>query len=157
MKIQILVIGKTRSNEISRLNQDYLDRLKRYVPAELVIIPDIKRGKNENAEQVSVREGEKLLAHIQGGDLLFLLDERGKAYSSKSFASFLQRQMNSGRKRLLLAIGGAYGFSQAVYDRADGMIQLSKMTFSHEMARLFLLEQLYRACTILRGEPYHHE
>lgn len=123
----------------------------------MIIIQDMKRGKNESGDQVAVRESQKLLEQVQKGDLLFLLDERGKAYSSVAFASFLQKQMNSGRKRLLLAIGGAYGFSQEVYDRADGMIQLSKMTFSHEMARLFLLEQLYRACTILRGEPYHHE
>lgn len=136
---------------------EYLKRLKRYIPSELIVIPDLKRGKNEGPNQLKVREGAQLLEFVKPGDALFLLDERGNAYSSPEFAAFLQKQMNSGRKRLLLAVGGSYGFSQQVYDRADGKIRLSRMTFSHEMARLFLLEQLYRACTILKGEPYHHE
>ena len=157
MKIQLLVIGKTRSPELDRLSAEYLRRLQRYVPSEMIVIPDLKRGKNESAEQLKIREGEQLLDYVQTGDVFFLLDERGKAYSSAEFATFLQKQMNAGRKRLLLAIGGAYGFSKQVFERATGKIQLSQMTFSHEMARLFLLEQLYRACTILRGEPYHHQ
>jgi len=157
MKIELLVIGKTRSPELNRLCTEYLRRLGRYIPSEVIVIPDLKRGRNESREQLKVREGMKLLEFIKPGDVFFLLDEGGKGYSSSEFADFLQKQLNSGRKRLLLAIGGAYGFSKQVYDRADGQIQLSKMTFSHEMARLFLLEQLYRACTILKGEPYHHD
>ena len=156
MKIQLLVIGKTRTPEIDRLCEEYLKRLQHYVPSEVVVVPDVKRGKNESPEQLKAREGMQLLNNVQPGDLLFLMDEAGKGYTSVAFSHFLQKQMNSGRKRMLLAIGGAYGFSQEVYARADGKISLSQMTFSHEMARLFLLEQLYRACTILRGEPYHH-
>ena len=156
MKIQLLVIGKTRSTELDRLCMEYLKRLQRYIPAEINVVPDVKRAKNESPDQLKIREGAKLLETVQAGDLLFLLDERGKAYSSTEFAAFIQKQLNSGRKRMILAIGGAYGFSEAVYKRADGQLQLSRMTFSHEMVRLFLLEQLYRACTILKGEPYHH-
>lgn len=157
MKVELLVIGRTKSPELDRLCTTYLKRLKRYIPSELLVIADVKRAKNERPEDLAMKEGEQLLKHVDAGDVLFLLDERGKGFTSRAFANFLQKQMNSGRKRLVLAIGGAYGFSDAVYTRADGMIRLSEMTFSHEMARLFLLEQLYRACTILKGEPYHHQ
>ena len=157
MKIQVLVIGKTRSPELDTLSKEYLKRLQRYITTEWVVIPDIKRGKNEGPEQIKIKEGAKVLEHMLEGDLLYVLDERGISYTSKKFAAFLQKQMNSGRKRLVLAIGGAYGFSEAVYARASGKIRLSEMTFSHEMARIILLEQLYRACTILKGEPYHHQ
>ena len=157
MKIQLLVIGRTRSPELDRLCGEYLKRLQHYIPSELTVISDLKRVKNESPEQLKLREGKKLLEHVQAGELLYLMDEAGKDYTSVEFSSFLQKQMNSGRKRLVLVIGGAYGFSEEVYARAAGMIRLSRMTFSHEMARLFLLEQLYRACTILKGEPYHHQ
>ena len=156
MKIQILVVGRTRSAELAALFDDYLRRIKRYIPAELTVIPDVKANRKELQEQLCIREGKKILEQLKVGDIFYLLDERGTAYTSPKFAQLLQKKMNSGKKRWVLAVGGPYGFSEEVYERADGMISLSAMTFPHEMARLFLAEQLYRACTILRGEPYHH-
>lgn len=157
MKIQILVVGKTRSAELTTLIDDYFRRIQRYMQIELTVIPDVKIKRKELQEQLCIREGKKILEQLKGGDLLYLLDERGTAYTSPHFAQLLQKMMNSGKKRWILAVGGPYGFSKEVYDRADGRISLSEMTFPHELVRLFLMEQLYRACTIIRGEPYHHE
>ena len=120
------------------------------------MIPDIKNSKNLTEDQQKEKEGELILKSLQSSDILILLDERGKSYSSIAFAEALQKRMNSGMKNLVFVIGGPYGFSEAVYQRAQQQISLSAMTFSHQMVRLFFVEQLYRAFTILRNEPYHH-
>src|SRR5690606_15256477 len=131
--------------------------LKHYIKFEFVVLPDIKNSKNLSEAQQKEKEGELILAQLQPTDTLVLLDENGKQYTSLDFAQFLQKKMNSGLKNLVLVIGGPYGFSDAVYAKCSGKISLSKMTFSHQMVRLFLVEQLYRGFTILRNEPYHHQ
>lgn len=157
MDISLLVIGKTSSEYISDGISEYLKRLKRYIPYRIVELPDARKaGKVSEPEQKSA-EGALLLREINDADLLVLLDERGKEYTSREFAQYLERAMASGRKRLVFAIGGPYGFSEAVYARADGKISLSRMTFNHEMVRLFFTEQIYRAVSILHGLPYHHD
>ncbi|MDE6296597.1 MAG: 23S rRNA (pseudouridine(1915)-N(3))-methyltransferase RlmH, partial [Muribaculaceae bacterium] len=128
-----------------------------YIGYKINCIPDIKKGASLSAERQKEAEGEIILSKLQPSDFVVLLDERGKEYSSMEFAGYIEKQMLSGRKRLVFVVGGPYGFSQSVYDRSDGKVSLSRMTFNHEMVRLFFTEQLYRAMTILRGEPYHHE
>ncbi|MEN8890300.1 MAG: 23S rRNA (pseudouridine(1915)-N(3))-methyltransferase RlmH, partial [Wenyingzhuangia sp.] len=135
----------------------YQARLKHYIKFNLDIIPDIKKIKNLSVAQQKEKEGELILKKIQPTDFLILLDEKGKEFRSVDFADFLQKKMNSGIKQLVFAIGGPYGFSDNVYAKAKGKISLSKMTFSHQMIRLFMIEQLYRSATILKNEPYHHE
>lgn len=157
MKILLLAIGKTDSRELDSLIQTYASRLKHYLPFEMKIIPDVRRSAKIPPEQQKQNEGREILAQLQSGDRLILLDERGKAYTSVDFAKHLESRMLASDKRLVFVIGGPYGFSEEVYKRADEQITLSRMTFSHQMVRLFITEQLYRAMTILRGEPYHHE
>ncbi len=156
MKIRILAIGKTDDKNLLSLIQTYEQRLKHYIKFDLIIIPDIKNAKNLSMKQQKEREGELILKNIQASDQLFLLDEKGQEFGSIEFSSFLQKKMNSGMKQLVLVIGGPYGFSEKVYQKATGKISLSKMTFSHQMIRLFIVEQIYRAFTILKNEPYHH-
>lgn len=155
MKISLLVIGKTTDGRLVSLIDDYRQRLSHYVPFELVVIPDIKNAKSLTQDQLKAAEGEAILAKV-GSTEVVLLDEHGAEYRSVDFASWLQKKMGSGRD-LTLVIGGAYGFSPAVYERANGKLSLSQMTFSHQMIRLMAIEQIYRAMTILRNEPYHHE
>ncbi len=157
MKIKLLAIGKTDDKSLQALIATYQERLKHYVKFELAIIPDIKNAKNLSQKQQKEKEGLLLLSKLQAGDQLVLLDEKGKDFRSVEFSNFLQKKMNSGFKQLVFVIGGPYGFSEEVYQRAQGKISLSKMTFSHQMIRLFFTEQLYRAFTILKNEPYHHE
>jgi len=157
MQITLIAIGKTDRPELEQLIALYEKRLKHYIKFEFVVLPDIKNSKNLSEAQQKEKEGELILAQLQPTDTLILLDENGKQYSSVDFAQFLQKKMNSGLKNLVLAIGGPYGFSDAVYAKCSGKISLSKMTFSHQMVRLFLVEQLYRGFTILRNEPYHHQ
>lgn len=157
MKIKLLAIGKTDDKSLQALIATYQERLKHYVKFELAIIPDIKNVKNLSQKQQKEKEGLLLLSKLQAGDQLVLLDEKGKDFRSVEFSNFLQKKMNSGFKQLVFVIGGPYGFSEEVYQRAQGKISLSKMTFSHQMIRLFFTEQLYRAFTILKNEPYHHE
>ncbi|KAB5491963.1 23S rRNA (pseudouridine(1915)-N(3))-methyltransferase RlmH [Flagellimonas hadalis] len=157
MQITLIAIGKTDRSELEQLIALYEKRLKHYIKFEFVVLPDIKNSKNLSEAQQKEKEGELILAQLQPTDTLILLDENGKQYSSVDFAQFLQKKMNSGLKNLVLAIGGPYGFSDAVYAKGNGKISLSKMTFSHQMVRLFLVEQLYRGFTILRNEPYHHQ
>lgn len=157
MNIKLLAVGKTDDNNLQKLIDEYLKRLSFYVKFDLEIIPDIKNAKNLSVVQQKEKEGELLLAKVSSSDWLILLDEKGKTFTSMQFADFLQKRMNSGIKNLLFVIGGPYGFSDAVYARANGKISLSSMTFSHQMVRLFFIEQLYRGYTILRNEPYHHE
>ncbi len=157
MQITLMAIGKTDSNQLEQLIAVYAKRLKHYVRFDINIIPDIKNRKTLSEEQQKEKKGELILNQIKSSDTLLLLDEKGKQYSSLEFAQFLQKKMDSGIKNLVFVIGGPYGFSSKVYDRSDGKVSLSKMTFSHQMVRLFIVEQLYRGFTILRNEPYHHQ
>ena len=156
MKIVLLVTGKTTDPRLVSLIDEYQQRLKHYVPFEFVVLPDIKNAKSLSQDQLKTAEGEAILRYLTPAMDVLLLDEHGHEYRSIEYADFLQKKMASG-KDLTLVIGGAYGFSKEVYARANGKISLSQMTFSHQMIRLMAIEQLYRAMTILRGEPYHHE
>jgi 23S rRNA (pseudouridine1915-N3)-methyltransferase len=157
MNIKLLAIGKTDNKALQTLVDEYLKRLSFYVKFELDIIPDIKNVKNLSEAQQKEKEGELILGKLTPTDQLILLDEGGKRFSSVSFSDELQKKMNSGIKTLVFVIGGPYGFSPQVYAKAQGKISLSDMTFSHQMVRLFFIEQVYRAFTILRNEPYHHQ
>ena len=156
MKIKLLAVGKTDHKNLQLFLDDYIKRLGFYVTFEFKIIPDIKNSKSLSELKQKQKEGELILKQLEPSDALFLLDETGKTYSSIGFSEFLNKKMSSGLKTLTFAIGGPYGFSDEVYQRATGKISLSQMTFSHQMVRLFFLEQLYRAFTILKNEPYHH-
>lgn len=156
MTIKLLAIGKTDSKALQGLIDVYTKRLQHYVKFELELIPDLKNSKNLSEDQQKIKEGELILKKINATDVLVLLDEEGKLLSSIEFSSYLQKKMNSGIKQLVFLIGGPYGFSQEIYTAAAGKISLSKMTFSHQMIRLFITEQVYRAFTILKNEPYHH-
>lgn len=155
MKITLLVVGKTTDARLIALIDEYCARLKHYVPFSLEVIPELKNTKSLSADQQKQAEGELILKAV-GKNRMILLDEHGKMYRSLEFADFLQKQMSSGQD-LTFVVGGPYGFSQAVYERADGKISLSPMTFSHQMIRLLFVEQIYRGMTILNHEPYHHE
>lgn len=157
MQITLIAIGKTDNPDLERLIAIYEKRLQHYIKFQLQVVPDIKNSKNLSEAQQKEKEGELILGQIQNSDVLILLDEKGKQYTSMEFSQFLQKKMNSGIKNLVLVIGGPYGFSDAVYQRSNGKISMSKMTFSHQMVRLFFVEQLYRGFTILRNEPYHHQ
>lgn len=157
MNIKLLAIGKTDNKELQTLMNDYIKRLSFYVKFDLEIIADIKNAKNLSEAQQKQKEGELILSKLSPTDFLVLLDEKGKEFTSVGFADELQKRMNAGIKTLVFVIGGPYGFSDEVYQQAKGKISLSKMTFSHQMIRLFVIEQLYRGFTILRNEPYHHQ
>ena len=157
MTIKLIAIGKTDSPELQTLISAYQNRLKHYVKFELDLLPDIKNAKNLSETEQKEKEGELILKKLNETDVLVLMDENGKTYSSIDFSRYLQKKMNAGTKNLVLAIGGPYGFSDTIHQKAEGKISLSKMTFSHQMIRLFVVEQLYRAFTILRNEPYHHQ
>lgn len=157
MKITLFAIGKTDTAHLLSLQDEYCNRLKHYISFDFVVIPDIKNVKSLTEEQQKKIEGEEILKRVTKSDQLILLDENGKSYTSVGFSQFLQKKMNSGLKHLVFVIGGPYGFSDEVYNRANGKVSLSKMTFSHQMVRLFFIEQLYRGFTILRNEPYHHK
>lgn len=156
MKITLLVIGKTDASYIKEGIENYEKRLLKYVPYEMKQLPDVKNTKNMSEEVQKEKEGDMLLEQIQVSDLVVLLDEHGKEYDSVRFSGYVEQQMINGIKRLIFVIGGPYGFSQKVYARANDKISLSKMTFSHQMVRMIFVEQLYRAMTIMKGEPYHH-
>ena len=157
MKITLFAIGKTDTTQLLSLQDEYCNRLKHYISFDFVVIPDIKNVKSLTEDQQKKIEGEEILKRVTKSDQLMLLDENGKSYTSVGFSEFLQKKMNSGLKHLVFVIGGPYGFSEEVYNRANGKVSLSKMTFSHQMVRLFFVEQLYRGFTILRNEPYHHK
>jgi len=146
MKTTLLVIGKTDKDFVIKGIEEYQKRLVHYMPYEMKIIPDIK----------NTKEGDLILAQVKSGDVMILLDEGGKEFSSTAFSQFIEQKMLSGIKNLIFVIGGPYGFSPDVYKQAKGKVSLSKMTFSHQMIRMIFTEQLYRAMTILRNEPYHH-
>ena len=157
MKIKLLAIGKTDDKNLQTLIEAYQKRLKHYINFELEIIPDIKNVKNLSTSQQKEKEGNLILKKLSATDNLILLDEKGTEFRSIDFSNYLQKKMNSGIKQLVFVIGGPYGFSDEVYKKAVGKISFSKMTFSHQMIRLFVVEQIYRAFTILKNEPYHHE
>lgn len=157
MDITLLVIGRTTQPQLDALIAEYTNRVKRYTPFEIKVIPDPRNVKSLTAEQRKQAEGKLILSELQPSDFVMLLDEHGKQYRSVAFAEMISKRMASGLKRLVFCVGGPYGFAPEVYERANAKISLSEMTFPHEMVRLFFVEQLYRAMTIRRGEPYHHE
>lgn len=157
MKICLLVVGKTADRELDRLIARYEERIKHYAPFDVVVIPDVKSAKGRSETKQKDDEGKEILAFILPTDLAVLLDEKGESLTSRGFSDRLQKAMLAGYKRMLLIVGGPYGFSSAVYQAVPTRISLSAMTFSHRMVRLFAIEQVYRALTILAGEPYHHD
>lgn len=157
MNIELIVVGKTDSREVEALVDLYVKRVNFYTKFTITTIPDLKNSRNLSTSQQSSAEGELILRQLQTSDYVTLLDERGEQFHSLGYAQWLQKRMNSGVKRLVLVIGGPYGFSQEVYARANSKLSLSKMTFSHQIVRAIFAEQIYRAFTILKGEPYHHE
>jgi len=157
VNIKLIAVGKTDNPALQQLISTYEKRLSYYINFDLQLLPDIKNNKSLSEEQQKVKEGELILSYVEPSHHFVLLDERGKEYTSIAFADELQKKMNTGIKQLTFVIGGPYGFSQAVYQRANSKLSLSKLTFSHQMIRLFFVEQLYRAFTILRNEPYHHQ
>jgi 23S rRNA (pseudouridine1915-N3)-methyltransferase len=157
MQIKLIAIGKTDDKQLIQLIEHYQKRLKHYIKFQIEIIPDIKNVKNLSEKQQKEKEGELILKKIAATDVLVLLDENGKQFTSVDFSNYLQKKMNTGIKQLVFVIGGPYGFSEAVYQKSKEKISLSKMTFSHQMIRLFMVEQIYRGFTILKNEPYHHQ
>jgi 23S rRNA (pseudouridine1915-N3)-methyltransferase len=151
------VVGRTVEKHFVTAIDDYVQRTKRYTTFDMEVIPELKNTKSLSFEQQKEREGELICKAIQPGDVVVLLDERGKEMRSVEFADYMERKMNTVNKRLVFVIGGPYGFSQRVYDMASEKISMSKMTFSHQMIRLIFVEQIYRAMTIINGGPYHHE
>ena len=157
MKVKFICIGKTGKDFLIGGEQEYLKRLKHYVDIDRIEIPDIKNAKKLSVDQIKELEGKEILAKISQGEQVVLLDENGTNFSSVEFSNFMQQKFNQGGKGLVFVVGGAYGFSKEVYDAAGSKISFSKMTFSHQMIRMIFFEQIYRAMTILKGEPYHHQ
>lgn len=157
MKVKLIQIGKTDASYLTEGIDKYNLRIKRYHPYDVLTIPDIKNSKNLSQEQQKKQEGVLILKNIQNADVVVLLDEKGKEFSSVKFANFIKDIMLQSVKQLVFVIGGPYGFDQSVYQRANRKIALSQMTFSHQLVRLIFAEQLYRANSIIKGEPYHHE
>ena len=157
MKIKLIVVGKTNSTYLIQGEKEYEKRLNYYCNFEQLTILDVKNRSKFSANDLKKKEGDLILSKLDKSDLIILLDDQGKQYSSIDFSKFLHNKMLNSIKRLVFIVGGAYGFSDEVYNRASSKISLSKMTFSHQMIRLIFKEQLYRAYTILKGEKYHHE
>ncbi len=157
MKIKLIVVGRTEKPYLKEGIAEYAKRLTHYFPFELVETPELKNARKLRTPQIKEAEGELILKHLTNSDHVVLLDEHGKEFRSIEFSQYVQKKANAGLKQLVLVVGGAYGFSDTVYKRANEKLSLSKMTFSHQMVRLFAIEQIYRAMTILRNEPYHHE
>ena len=157
MKTELWQIGKTAFPYLEEGVRIYESRLQRYLPFQIETIPDVKNAQKLPPAQLKSREGELVLTRLKNDDFLILLDERGKSYTSVEWAQFLEKELMGSHKRIVFLIGGAFGFSQEIYQRANAKVSLSSMTFSHQMIRVFFLEQLYRAMTILRNEPYHNQ
>jgi 23S rRNA (pseudouridine1915-N3)-methyltransferase len=157
MKVLLLMVGKTAESWLQKGVNQYFDRLTHYLPFEVKVLPDIKNAGKLKAEALKQLEGEVILKNVENADQLILLDEGGKLFSSREFSGYMEKQMLGDARRLIFVIGGAWGFSEEVYQRSNGKISLSRMTFSHQMVRLIFAEQLYRAMTILKNEPYHHD
>lgn len=156
MKTSIIMVGKTTDKALQKMIDDYLARISHYMSVSFTVIPELKNTKSLTTQQQKDQEGDQILRIIQPSDTVVLLDEGGKEMRSIEMADWLERKCHVAR-RLVFVIGGPYGFSQAVYDRANEKLSLSKLTMSHQMVRLFFIEQIYRCCTIIKGEPYHHE
>lgn len=150
-------MGKTGKPFLIEGEKEYAQRLKHYVPFEIVELADIKNAKKRSEDEIKALEGKEILKRIKPNDFVILLDESGKQYTSVVFSNYIQKQFNSGNQGIVFIIGGPYGFDSTVYDRANDKLALSKLTFSHQMIRMFFIEQLYRSLTILRNEPYHHQ
>ncbi|MCD7972533.1 MAG: 23S rRNA (pseudouridine(1915)-N(3))-methyltransferase RlmH [Candidatus Azobacteroides sp.] len=157
MKITLLVVGKTQTKYLNEAIQEYEKRLKHYLSFEVIVIPDIKNNKNQNQIQQKEKEGEEILKYIDKNDHIILLDEKGTEFTSLKFAEFLEKKMLESNKKIVFIVGGPFGFSEKVYKISKEKLSLSKMTFSHQMIRLLFIEQVYRAMTIIKGQPYHHE
>lgn len=157
MKINLIIVGKTEEKYLNEGIDIYLSRLKHYVTFNIICIPELKNVKSFSNEQIKTKEGEKILEKIENSDEVILLDEVGKEFNSIGFSEFIQKKNNAGLKTLCFVIGGAYGFSEEIYKRANQKIALSQLTFSHQMVRLFFVEQLYRTFTIIKNEKYHHQ
>lgn len=157
MNTLLIVVGKTDAKYVQEGIAEYVSRLKHYIPFEIKVLPDVKNVKSLSAEQQKLAEGKLILSQVESSDLLILLDEGGRMFSSREFAAHFVKIAASGVKRLVFVIGGPYGFSPDVYAKANSKISLSPMTFSHQMVRMIFVEQLYRAQTIIKGEPYHHD
>ena len=157
MKGLLIVVGKTTDKRFEAIINEYVERIRHYIPFAIEVIPELKNTKGLSQNEQKEREGELIQKSLQAGDYIVLLDEHGSERTSMEFAAWMQKKMAAGPKRLVFIVGGPYGFSKAVYERANEKLSLSKMTFSHQMVRLIFCEQIYRACTIIRGEPYHHE
>lgn len=157
MKILVLFLGKTDKKYIQEGIDDYVKRIGYYLPFEMKVIPDLKNNSNLSVEIQKEKEGQLILAQINKGDHLILLDEKGQEFTSVEFSGWIEKKMIAGIRQLVFAVGGPYGFSDAVYQRADSKISLSRLTFSHQMVRMIFVEQLYRAMTIIKNEPYHHD
>jgi 23S rRNA (pseudouridine1915-N3)-methyltransferase len=157
MKITLLTVGKTTNANLVALQDEYQNRLKFYIPFEMVVIPELKNTKNLSIAEQQEKEADLILKQLETSDEVVLLDDKGKQFTSMGFSEYISKKMLASHKRMVFVVGGPYGFSERVYSRANGKVSLSAMTFSHQMIRLIFVEQLYRAMTILKGEPYHHE
>lgn len=157
MKGVLIVVGKTTDKRFEAIIQEYIERIRHYIPFTIEVIPELKNTKGLSQDEQKKREGEQILKSLQAGDYIVLLDEHGSERNSMDFASWMQKKMAAGPKRLVFIVGGPYGFSDAIHQKGNEEISLSRMTLSHQMIRMFFVEQIYRAMTILNGEPYHHE
>lgn len=157
MKIKLIYVGKTGKTFLTDGEKEYTKRVKRYTSFETIELPDVKNAKNRSEDEIKSIEAEAILKKIKPSDYVVLLDEKGSEYTSVEFSDFIQKQFNSGAQGLVFVIGGPYGFANEVYQRANDKLALSKLTFSHQMVRMFFIEQLYRGLTILKNEPYHHQ
>ena len=157
MKITFLVVGKTNHSSLIQLQEEYQNRLKHYISFETITIPELKNTKNISENEQKEKEADLILKQLETTDEVILLDEKGKQLTSVAFSEFLSKKMLASHKRMVFVVGGPYGFSQRIYDRANSKISLSAMTFSHQMIRVIFIEQLYRAFTIIKGESYHHD
>lgn len=157
MKGVLIVVGKTTDKRFETIIQEYIERIRHYIPFTIEVIPELKNTKGLSQDEQKKREGEQILKSLQAGDYIVLLDEHGSERTSMDFASWMQKKMAAGPKRLVFIVGGPYGFSDAIHQKGNEEISLSRMTLSHQMIRMFFVEQIYRAMTILNGEPYHHE
>jgi 23S rRNA (pseudouridine1915-N3)-methyltransferase len=156
MKIILILNGKTNQEHIQILLQDYFNRISHYINFEVITIPELKKASSLSFEEQKTKESEQMMKYFETSDEIMLLDENGKSYNSVGFSKFIEKKMNASVKRMIFVVGGPFGFSQEIYKRANGMVSLSPMTFSHQVIRLIFAEQLYRAFTIIKGEKYHH-
>lgn len=156
MKITVILVGKTHSKELDVLMAEYKKRLKRYIQVDWIELPDFKNRGKVTSDELKRIEGRLILSKLSGGDELYLFDEKGEEFTSVEFSKYFRKKMNAGVRNLVFVVGGAYGFSDEVYQKSKGRIAISKLTFPHQLIRVLILEQIYRSFTIIKGEPYHH-